>query len=190
MKSNTLRRYPIILPIAAVVVAVAIVGCQTTQSTRPDAGTTTTPPATIEPVVDVTSRRAKLAGISRSDRNRWCDKSWGARAFLARKTTIHGPIRRQQSNARSAGNALFANVAGYYAGEDRAANLIRDTLEEGAEIGAFTELSPCSPAEFPGYNPMNEPVFQVANFLIPLAHAYLVLEEAYPEDEALLGGRK
>ena len=33
---------------------------------------------------------------------------------------------------------------------------------------------------------MNEPFFQVANFLMPLSHAYLVLKAEYPDDTALI----
>ena len=53
-------------------------------------------------------------------------------------------------------------------------------------IGAFTVIEPYAPPEFPGYNPINEPVYQVANFMVPLAHAYLILKAGYPEDTALL----
>lgn len=37
---------------------------------------------------------------------------------------------------------------------------------------------------------MNEPVFQVANFMVPLAHGYLILKEEYPGDERLLSAVK
>ena len=104
--------------------------------------------------------------------------------------TIRGPIRRQQSNAQAAGNVLFDNIAGYYAGFDGSAKLIRDTLAEGARIEAFTEVAPYSPPEYKGYNPINEPVFQVANFMVPLAHAYLILKEEYPQDTELLSSVK
>ena len=75
-------------------------------------------------------------------------------------------------------------------GFEGSARLIRDTLAEGARIGAFTEVAPYSPAEYKGYNPMNEPVFQVANFMVPLAHAYLILKEEYPQDTELLSSVK
>ena len=84
----------------------------------------------------------------------------------------------------------FDNIAGYYAGSVGSAELIRDTLAEGARIGAFTRLAPYSPPEYKGYNPINEPVFQVANFMVPLAHAYLILKEEYPRDKDLLSAVK
>ena len=119
------------------------------------------------------------------------------KARLDRTATIRGHIRRQQSNAQAAGNALFDNIAGYYAGSDGQAKLIRDTLARGARIGAFTKLAPYSPPadmednlSYRGYNPMNEPVFQVANFMVPLAHGYLILKEEYPRDKRLLSAVK
>ena len=43
MNSLTLPRCPSVLPVAAVVVTIALAGCQTTQGTRPDIGTATNP---------------------------------------------------------------------------------------------------------------------------------------------------
>ena len=113
-------------------------------------------------------------------------------ALLSRTAAIRGPVRRQQSNAQAAGNALFDNIADYYAGSAGSAELIRYTLAEGARIGAFTKLAPYSPPDdiednvsYKGYNPMNEPVFQVANFMVPLAHAYLILKKEFPRDKDL-----
>lgn len=145
--------------------------------------------AAAAPVVDVAARRAALATIPVSERGRWCKGSL-VRAGLSRSATIRGPIRRQDSNAQNAGNALFGNIAAYYAGNDRAARVIRDTLAEGARIGAFTKLVPYRPREYPGHNPMNEPVFQVSNFLVPLSHAYLILKKEYPRDRKLISAVK
>ena len=127
--------------------------------------------AAAAPVVDVGARKAALSKIRESERGDWCTGSM-RQAQLARRATITGPVRRQQSNAQAAGNALFGNIANYYRGSTGAAERIRDTLAQGARIGAFTELAPYSPPEYKGYNAMNEPVFQVANFMVPLAHAY------------------
>ena len=145
--------------------------------------------AAAAPVVDVAARKAALSKIPEPERGRWCVGSM-RQAQLARRATITGPVRRQESNAQAAGSALFGNVADYYRGSKGATERIRDTLEEGARIGAFTELTPYSPKEFKGYNPMNEPVFQVANFMVPLAHAYLVLKDEYPRDTELLSSVK
>ena len=140
--------------------------------------------AAAAPVVNVGARKAALAKIPLAERRSWCRGSMQT-VLLSRTATIRGPIRRQQSNAQAAGNALFENIAGYYAGSAGSAELIRDTLAEGARIGAFTKLAPYSPAEYKGYNPMNEPVFQVANFMVPLAHAYLILKKEFPHDKKL-----
>ena len=141
--------------------------------------------AAAAPVVDVGARKAVLSKIPEPDRGAWCTGSM-RQAKLERKATITGPVRRQQSNAQAAGDALFGNVANYYRGSTGAAERIRETLAQGARIGAFTELAPYAPPEYKGYNPMNEPVFQVANFMVPLAHAYLILKEEYREDTELL----
>ena len=141
------------------------------------------------PVVDVGARKATLSKIPEPERGRWCVGSM-RQAQLARRATITGPVRRQQSNAQAAGNALFGNVASYYRGSRGPAERLRKTLAEGARIGAFTELAPYSPKEFKGYNPMNEPVFQVANFMVPLAHGYLILKAEYPQDTELLSSVK
>ena len=198
MNLGTFRECSAVLPIAAVLVALAVAGCQTTQGTRPDVETTTTAHPKLDPVMDVASRKAALAKMPPHDRWLRCQSTWWKRADLgqwigidlARKATLHGPIRLQKSNAHRTGNALFGDIVAYYEGDDHAAERIRDTLEAGARIDAFTEIAPYSPSEYSGYNPMNEPVWQVANFLIPLAHAYLILEEEYPENKALLSDVK
>ena len=59
-------------------------------------------------------------------------------------------------------------------------------LAEGARIDGFTEIMPYAPPEFPVYNEINEPIYQVGNFMVPLAHAYLVLKQEYPQETALL----
>ena len=141
------------------------------------------------PVVDVAARKGALSRLPEAERGDWCAGAM-RQAKLERSATITGPVRRQKSNAQAAGSALFGNVANYYWGSKGAAERIRDTLAEGARIGAFTELAPYSPKEFKGYNPMNEPVFQVANFMVPLAHAYLILKEEFPEDTELLSSIK
>ena len=37
---------------------------------------------------------------------------------------------------------------------------------------------------------MNEPAFQVANFMVPLAHAYLILRKEYPGEQELIADVK
>ena len=145
--------------------------------------------AAAAPVVDVAARKAALAQIPETEREAWCHTSL-RRAQLNRKATITGPVRRQVSNAQAAGNALFANIANYYHGRKGAAEQIREALARGAHIGAFTEMAPYAPPEFKGYNPMNEPTFQVANFMVPLAHAYLIVKEEYAQDTELLASVK
>lgn len=142
-----------------------------------------------QPVIDVASRRAELETVPRSELRQWCRGSTTP-ASLGRKATIRGPSIRQESNVQHAGNALFDNIAAYYGGNSRAAESIRDALAQGAEIGAFTELAPYDPPEFSGYNPMNEPVFQVASFMVPLAHAFLILKKEYPHERDLLSDVK
>lgn len=136
------------------------------------------------PVVDVAQRKAALSRISEEEVS-WCQVSFGDPEF-SRHATITGPIQRQISNAQAAGNALFGAVEGYYRGWKGSAERLRDLVAEGARIGAFTDMAPYSPPEFQGYNPMNEPIFQVANFMVPLAHAYLIVAAEYPDDAELL----
>ena len=145
--------------------------------------------AAAAPVVDVAARKAALSKIPEPERGRWCVGSM-RQAQLARRATITGPVRRQQSNAQAAGNALFGNVANYYRGS-----------RDAQRIGSATPLqkvraSARSPSWLPtlrrssrATTPMNEPVFQVANFMVPLAHAYLILKEEYPSGHraSLLG---
>ena len=165
----------LVLPLFAVAL---LAGCMAT-------GEGVDPEAPILPLVDVAQRKAELSALPPDIREQWCRRSY-ASALLQRRATTTGPIMYQRSNAQHAGDVLLRNVEGYYAGSDRAAKTIRDMLEEGARIGAFTILAPYAPREFPGYNTMNEPVMQVANFMVALAHAYLVLQEEYPDDTVLL----
>ena len=146
------------------------------------------PEAPIVPLIDVAERKAELATVPANERGRWCRQS-RAEPIFERRATTTGPIEFQVSNAQRAGNALFGLVENYYRGED-VSRKIRDALEEGARIDAFTVLVAYTPPEFPGYNAMNEPIFQVANFLVPLAHAYLILKHEFAEEEALLSAVK
>ena len=167
---------------------VLLVGCATTGGGLGlDAGKGMDPEAAIVPLIDVAERKSALAKVQADKRVRWCVQSWPHPNFT-REATISGPIEYQRSNAQTAGNSLFGLVEAYYTGRRRAAQDIRGALEKGARDGGFTRLIPYAPPEIPGYNVMNEPVYQVANFMVPLAHAYLILKEAYPEDTALLAG--
>ena len=142
--------------------------------------------AAIAPVIDAGARKAALAALPEKERRRYCREFSAHGVPLSEEATITGPVRRQRSNAQAAGNALLKTVETWYTGHPRASEYIRDALEEGAKIGAFTKIKPYSPAEYPGYNPMNEPIFQIGNFLLALAHSYAVLKADYPEDTELL----
>lgn len=167
-----------------------LAGCVTT-------GGGVNPEARIVPLIDVPERKAELAALAQPERAKFCHAWWespmgtvGALPELDRRAVITGAIEYQQSNAQHAGNILFGMVEAYYGGNPRALPEIRKTLEEGSRIDAFTVVVPYSPEEFPGYNPMNEPVFQVANFLVPLAHAYLILKAEFSEEVELIAAVK
>lgn len=141
----------------------------------------------IVPFIDPGVRKAELAELSRKDRRKYCEEGYSfIKPNFSVTAIISGPIARQNSNAQAAGNDLFKLVERWYFGAEGAAESIRKALKEGASIKAFTKLKPYRPKEYPGYNPMNEPIYQVANFLVPLAHAYVILKHEYPEDVRLL----
>lgn len=178
-------------PVFPLLAGALLAGCVTTGSDLgPGTGDGVDPEATIVPLIDVAQRKADVAAIPSSEREwHWCRDSWPVPApALDREATITGPNFKQESNAQHAGNALFALIESYFSGTVAAAEDIRDTLEEGVRKDAFTVLLPYRPpeAEFSDYNPMNEPVFQVANFMVPLAHAYLIIKHEYSEDDALI----
>ena len=170
-----MRRLTTIYGLAALVL---LAGCGVT-------GKGVNPAASITPVIDPGARKAALAKLPPDERSRYC-QSRAQLANLDTEARISGPVRYQRSNAQSAGNAILETVEAWYAGHPTASEYIRDTLEEGAKIGAFTKIMPYSPAEFRNYNPMNEPIFQVGNFMLALAHGYAVLKADYPEDTELL----
>ena len=139
--------------------AVLLAGCVT-------AGKGMEPAAPITPVIDPGARKAALARLPATERRRYC-LGMVRHAALSAEAWITGPIRRQQSNAQSAGNAILETVEGWYAGHPRASEYIRNTLEEGARIGAFTKILPYSPAEYTNYNPINEAFFRSATSCLP-----------------------
>lgn len=141
--------------------------------------------APLTPVVDPGARKAALARLPPEERRKYC-QGFASPADLDVEARISGPVRRQRSNAQRAGNEILETVEAWYAGDPSATGHIRQTLEEGARIGAFTEILPYHPPEYPGYNPMNEPIFQVGSFMLALAHAYAILKEEYPDDTELL----
>ena len=147
------------------------------------------PAASIVPLIDVAQRKAALATIPPDERRRWCRTSEGP-VFLTRRAKIRGRLTQQRSNATAAGNALFAHVESYYAGREGAARDIRNALTKGSRIDAFTVLVPYALRGYPDYNAMNEPVSRVAGFMVPLAHAYLILKEEYPGEEELIADVK
>ena len=141
--------------------------------------------AVIKPVVNPVERKTALSKLPVQERNQYC---WGSAQFipLSEEARITGAIERQNSNAQSAGNAILENVESWYAGNERTSEVLRESLSEGARIKAFAKIRPYSPSEYTNYNPMNEPIYQVSNFLLALAHGYAVLKEEYPGDTKLL----
>ena len=143
--------------------------------------------APIRPVMDPGARKAALAQLPPAERSRYWQSYAGARrASLAVKARISGPITSQNSTAQLAGTTILETVESWYGGHPPVSEVLRDALADGARIGAFTKTLPYSPPEIPGYNPMNEPIYQVGNFMLALAHGYAVLKEDYPEDTELL----
>ncbi|MDE0390357.1 MAG: hypothetical protein OXI75_16785 [Rhodospirillales bacterium] len=161
--------------------------CETTGGSDLTTGKDVVPEGPIKPLIDVAERKAELEAIPSNQRGNWCRLSM-AEPSLTRRAVIKGPIEYQDSNVQRAGNALFGMIETYYGGFGfaNAAEKLRDALAEGAHIGAFTDVRPYTPPEYPRLNKMNEPFFQVANFLVPLSHAYLIVKEEYPEDATLL----
>ena len=124
-----------------IVAGVLLVGCATAgNDAGPVSGRGVDPEAPIVPLIDVAERRAEIAALPAHERGRWCLISFAEPSF-ERTATITGPIEYQNSNAQSAGNALFGLVESYYAGLDTSRN-IRNALEEAARIGAYTEILP------------------------------------------------
>ena len=144
----------------------------------------------ITPLVDVQARKNELANLPKRDRSKLCSVKF-ANIALDKKAVISGHIQRQRSNVQMAGHALFQLLENYYYGDEYAASDIREALSQAVKIDAFTDVKPYHPKELPrSYNGFNEPYFQIAVFLTPLAHAYLVLNAEYPEDEELHKGVK
>ncbi len=167
-------------------ILILLAGCVTTEEGADlAAARSVDKTAAITPVVMPGARRAALAKLPSGERNQYC-RFGVTGAILDVEARISGPIRRQHSNAQSAGNAILETVEGWYAGHPLAFGYLRNALEEGARIGAFTKIMPYSPPEFSGYNPMNEPIFQVGNFLLALSHGYLILKEELPVETELL----
>ena len=105
--------------------------------------------ARIAPVVNPGLRKAELAKLSNTKRRQFCNDSILPTPQLDVDATISGPIQVQNSNAQMAGNDLFANIEAWYLGiNQEAADRIRQALEEGSRIGAFTNIKPYSPPEY------------------------------------------
>ena len=138
----------------------------------------------IIPVVQPNERRAALAEFTRVERRQYC-RSEIHSALFSTEARISGAIDRSDSNAQKAGSAVFKTVERWYAGHDEALIDLREMLAEGAQMQAFTKVLPYHEHGYPGYNPMNEPMYEVANFLIALAHAYAILDDV-GEDKELL----
>ena len=167
---------------AAVMVSVLFVGVSTQ-------GPGLVRSAVAAPAVDVAARKTEILKTPLAERGSWCRSSM-RRIGLDRQARVQHPIGSHESYAQTAGNALFDNIAGYYAGLSGSAELIRDALAEGARSGAFTEKPPYSPPDYKGFDPLRESAVQVANFMVPLAHGYLILKAEYPQDTELLSSVK
>ena len=138
----------------------------------------------IKPVVDVLARKSELAKLSWHERLRICSNNFASVA-LDRQATISGPIQWQQSNVQMAAHSFYQLIESYYYGNSLGGDRIRDALSEAVQIDAFTDVKPYRPKEYRNYNAFNEPYFQVAVFLAPLAHAYLVLKAEFPNETQL-----
>lgn len=135
----------------------------------------------VSPFVDVSARKRALAELPKRERLKYCANNFSG-IVMKREATITGAIQRQQSNVQMAGHSLFQSVERYFSDDEFAAADIRDALEEAVRINAFSDVKPYRPKEYPNYNKFNEPYFQLAVFLTPLAHAYLVMKAEYPND--------
>ena len=144
----------------------------------------------VTPLIDVQARKNELANVPKRDRRKLCSVNFTTIA-LDKEAVISGHIQRQHSNVQMAGHALFQLVENYYYGDEYAAPDLRKALSQAVKIDAFTDVKPYHPKELPrSYNGFNEPYFQIAVFLTPLAHAYLILKAEYPEDKELHKGVK
>ena len=139
----------------------------------------------VSPFVDVSARKRALAELPKRERLKYCANNFSG-IVMKREATITGAIQRQQSNVQMAGHSLFQSVERYFSDDEFAAADIRDALEEAVRINAFSDVRPYRPKEYPNYNKFNEPYFQLAVFLTPLAHAYLVMKAEYPNDTQFL----
>ena len=137
--------------------------------------------------VDVLARKNAISVLPQSERTRYCGGGgWNYTPTFSETATITGPIQRQQSNVQQSGDRLYQMVESYYAGND-VGRKIRDALAEAVRINAFNKVKPYHPKELGrSYNGLNEPYFQLASFLAPLAHAYLIVKTEYPDDQQLL----
>ena len=135
--------------------------------------------------IDPIERRKTIAALETRERFRTCRRVIKTPIFEV-LATIEGEIRRPHSNTQSAGVIILEAVEAWYFGSTSAGEHLLKALEEGSRIQAFTEMEPYSPTEYKNYNPMNEPVFYAANFLLALAHAYVIVKEVYPGEKQLL----
>lgn len=134
---------------------------------------------TVTPVIDVASRVAALRKLPHEERLAYCSNEY-LPAQPARRVTMSGPIDRAHSNSQSFLNALYAQISAYFHSPADHYALLRQTLLDAAGLQAFTELAPYSPAEYPGYNPWNEPAYQQALLLVPVALGYLIVQHEEP----------
>ena len=136
----------------------------------------------VSPFVDVSDQEKGIGRIAKKESVlKYCANNFSG-IVMKREATITGAIQRQQSNVQMAGHSLFQSVERYFSDDEFAAADIRDALEEAVRINAFSDVKPYRPKEYPNYNKFNEPYFQLAVFLTPLAHAYLVMKAEYPND--------
>ncbi len=157
--------------------AVLPAGCVT-------AGKGMEPAAPITPVIDPGARKAALARLPATERRRYC-LGMVRHAALSAEAWITGPIRRQQSNAQSAGTPFWRlSRAGMPVIREHR-NISATRLRKAPE----SELSRKScriPRPSTRTTTRSTKRFQVGNFLLVLAHGYAVLKEEYPGDTELL----
>lgn len=154
-------------------VLLALAGCST-QIPPPAA-----PLRRVTPVIDVGARLAELARLSAEQRQLLCGLApqW---APVDRQVRMSGPIDRANANSQQFLNALYTRIALYFLSPAEHYAELESLLHEAASALAYTELAPFAPAELPGYNVWNEPTYQQALLLVPVAIGYSIVRKEQP----------
>ncbi len=144
---------------------------------------------TVVPVIDVAARVAGLRKLTDTERLAFCSNAF-LPAQIDRRLVMSGPIDRANANSQHFLNALYAQISAYFHAPATHYPTLRQTLTEAARLQAFTELAPYHPAEYPGYNPWNEPAYQQAMLLVPIAIGYLIVQHEEPAAADLLAATR